>query len=384
MVELRDGSIIAQLGVTDMRLPIQYAFSYPERWGGAAAVARSRARAARSSSTRRTSTRFPCLASGLSRARGRRQPAGRAERGQRGRGRGVSRRARSGFTAIAEVIDATHGRAHGRAAADDAGRRCAPSIAWAREYSRALLARARRIEGLRIPIVTTLLAFAFVLGVLVFVHELGHFLAARRIGVRVLKFSLGFEPTHAQLHARRHRVLHQRHAARRLREDGRRERRGPRAPGQPDEFLSKTKWQRFQVLIMGPVMNLALAVVLLAVVLYAGRRRAGLSRSAAGRRRRRDELAGRARRASSRAIASSPWTAARSTTWEDFDMAIGGSARPRGAAARRCATAASRPLAGRRRTPRASSRSADIGVLPERPSARAVGAARATPPRRPA
>ena len=32
MVELRDGSIIAQMGVTDMRLPIQYAFSYPDRW----------------------------------------------------------------------------------------------------------------------------------------------------------------------------------------------------------------------------------------------------------------------------------------------------------------------------------------------------------------
>ena len=32
MVEFCDGSIIAQLGVTDMRLPIQYAFSYPERW----------------------------------------------------------------------------------------------------------------------------------------------------------------------------------------------------------------------------------------------------------------------------------------------------------------------------------------------------------------
>ena len=32
LVELRDGSVIAQLGVTDMRLPIQYAFSYPERW----------------------------------------------------------------------------------------------------------------------------------------------------------------------------------------------------------------------------------------------------------------------------------------------------------------------------------------------------------------
>ena len=34
MVELMDGSIIAQLGVTDMRLPIQYAFSYPDRWAG--------------------------------------------------------------------------------------------------------------------------------------------------------------------------------------------------------------------------------------------------------------------------------------------------------------------------------------------------------------
>jgi 1-deoxy-D-xylulose-5-phosphate reductoisomerase len=32
MVEFCDGSILAQLGVTDMRLPIQYAFSYPARW----------------------------------------------------------------------------------------------------------------------------------------------------------------------------------------------------------------------------------------------------------------------------------------------------------------------------------------------------------------
>ena len=40
--------------------------------------------------------------------------------------------------------------------------------------------------------------------------------------------------------------------------------------GRDDEFLSKTKWQRFQVLIMGPVMNLLLAFVLTAVVLYRG------------------------------------------------------------------------------------------------------------------
>ena len=35
MVELRDGSVIAQMSVTDMRLPIQYAFAYPDRWDGA-------------------------------------------------------------------------------------------------------------------------------------------------------------------------------------------------------------------------------------------------------------------------------------------------------------------------------------------------------------
>jgi regulator of sigma E protease len=40
--------------------------------------------------------------------------------------------------------------------------------------------------------------------------------------------------------------------------------------GQADEFLSKTKWQRFQVLIMGPVMNIVLAVIVLAVVLAQG------------------------------------------------------------------------------------------------------------------
>ena len=39
------------------------------------------------------------------------------------------------------------------------------------------------------------LSFVFVLGVLVFVHELGHFLAAKRVGIRVLKFQLGFNPT---------------------------------------------------------------------------------------------------------------------------------------------------------------------------------------------
>ncbi len=40
----------------------------------------------------------------------------------------------------------------------------------------------------------TILSFVLVLGVLIFVHELGHFLVAKRSGVTVLKFSLGFGP----------------------------------------------------------------------------------------------------------------------------------------------------------------------------------------------
>ena len=116
---------------------------------------------------------------------------------------------------------------------------------------------------------TTFLAFIFVLGVLVFVHELGHFLAARRIGVRVLTFSLGFGPK--LLAFKRGDTEYCVSAiplggyvkmAGENPDDAR--------TGAPDEFLSKSKWERFQVLIMGPVMNLALAIVVMALVLYQG------------------------------------------------------------------------------------------------------------------
>ena len=41
---------------------------------------------------------------------------------------------------------------------------------------------------------TSIFAFVIVLGVLIFFHELGHFLVARLFGVGVEKFSLGFGP----------------------------------------------------------------------------------------------------------------------------------------------------------------------------------------------
>jgi regulator of sigma E protease len=117
--------------------------------------------------------------------------------------------------------------------------------------------------------VTSILAFVFVLGVLIFVHELGHFLMARRIGVRVLAFSLGFGP---KLIGFRRGDTEYRISAVPLGGYVKMAGENPddARSGAADEFLSKTKWQRFQVLVMGPVMNLVLAIVVMAVVLYQG------------------------------------------------------------------------------------------------------------------
>jgi 1-deoxy-D-xylulose-5-phosphate reductoisomerase len=60
MVEFVDGSILAQLGVTDMRLPIQYAFSYPSRWS-APLPPLDLARAGRLDFTVPDTAKFPCL-----------------------------------------------------------------------------------------------------------------------------------------------------------------------------------------------------------------------------------------------------------------------------------------------------------------------------------
>ena len=109
--------------------------------------------------------------------------------------------------------------------------------------------------------------FILVLGILVFVHELGHFLMARRIGVRVLTFSLGFGP---KLFSFRRGDTEYCVSAIPLGGYVKMAGENPKGArtGAPDEFHSKSKWQRFQVLVMGPVMNLALALIVLAFVFY--------------------------------------------------------------------------------------------------------------------
>jgi len=121
MVEFVDGSVIAQLGVTDMRLPIQYAFSYPERWD--APVPRlDLARAGRLDFESPDTTRFPCLALAFRALRG---PEGLSIVLNAANEIAVSAflEGRLGFTAIADVIrhsmdayehkiDAARGSAH--------------------------------------------------------------------------------------------------------------------------------------------------------------------------------------------------------------------------------------------------------------------------------
>ncbi len=113
----------------------------------------------------------------------------------------------------------------------------------------------------------TLVSFIFVLGVLVFVHELGHFLAAKRVGIRVLKFQLGFNPTIVSYkYGDTEYGIGALPLGGYVKMAGEASEDGP--TGDPSEFLSKTRWQRFFVLVMGPVMNLLLAFVLAAAVIY--------------------------------------------------------------------------------------------------------------------
>jgi regulator of sigma E protease len=117
--------------------------------------------------------------------------------------------------------------------------------------------------------VTTLLSFLFVLGVLVFIHELGHFLLCRWNGVRVITFSLGFGPKILKVQrGETEYCISIIPLGGYVKMAGENPDDGP--TGRDDEFLSKSKWQRFQILIAGPAMNVVLAVVLLAVVLMQG------------------------------------------------------------------------------------------------------------------
>ena len=105
----------------------------------------------------------------------------------------------------------------------------------------------------------------FVLGVMVLVHEWGHFVVAKLMGVRVETFSIGFGPR--LLGLRRGPTDYRLSALPlggyvKMAGDNPLEDRA----GAPDEFLSKSRWQRALIAVAGPAVNALLAVLLLASV----------------------------------------------------------------------------------------------------------------------
>src|SRR4026209_836257 len=112
-------------------------------------------------------------------------------------------------------------------------------------------------------------AFIFILGSAVVLHELGHFLVAKLFKIKVETFSVGFGP----------RIIGYRYGDTDYRISAfplggyvkmAGENVGDSVTGEPHEFLSKPKWQRFLVASAGPAMNVFLAVGLLTALFMYG------------------------------------------------------------------------------------------------------------------
>jgi len=107
-------------------------------------------------------------------------------------------------------------------------------------------------------VITVIALFVVTLLLVVFVHELGHFIAAKRIGVKVEEFGLGFPPR--LLAIRRGETVYSLNAipvgafVRSVAEDD---------PAVPGSLASKGSWARLVVYAAGPVANILLAFVLL-------------------------------------------------------------------------------------------------------------------------
>ena len=111
--------------------------------------------------------------------------------------------------------------------------------------------------------ITTILATVFVLGVLIFFHELGHFLVAKKSGIRVEKFSLGFPPA---IISKKYGETTYAIGLIPLGDYVKMAGENPyeETTGEPWEFMSKPLWKRFLVIFAGPFMNFVLAVLVLA------------------------------------------------------------------------------------------------------------------------
>lgn len=113
----------------------------------------------------------------------------------------------------------------------------------------------------------SILSFIALLGVLIFIHELGHFLTAKKVGIRVDRFSLGFPPNIFKKTWRgTEYCIGLIPLGGFVKMAG--ESPDEAATGKSDEFSSKTILQRFMVIAAGPIMNYLLAIFLFSLLLF--------------------------------------------------------------------------------------------------------------------
>tara|TARA_B100000700_G_scaffold121252_1_gene136107 strand:+ start:2335 stop:3642 length:1308 start_codon:yes stop_codon:yes gene_type:complete len=117
--------------------------------------------------------------------------------------------------------------------------------------------------------ITTVLSFLLVLGVLIFIHELGHFIAARHVGVKVEAFSIGFPPT-----ALSKKIGETKYIISWVPIGGYVKLFGQNVTDEnkndPTNYASKSILQRLYILIAGPLMNLLFALIFMPIVFWMG------------------------------------------------------------------------------------------------------------------
>lgn len=110
----------------------------------------------------------------------------------------------------------------------------------------------------------TVVSFIIVLGLLIFVHELGHFLFAKLFRVRVLKFSLGFGPkVVGRTYGETEYLISAFPLGGYVKMFGENPDEQDVSPeDQQGSFAHKSVWQRFFIVLAGPIFNLLFALVL--------------------------------------------------------------------------------------------------------------------------
>jgi regulator of sigma E protease len=118
---------------------------------------------------------------------------------------------------------------------------------------------------------TTVVAFIVVIGILILIHELGHFIVARWVGVGVERFSIGFGPVLFRWRGKETEyclsVIPMGGYVKMMGEENPLEG-GETLPYDPSKaFALKPLWARFLIVFAGPGMNFVLAAVIFMIVL---------------------------------------------------------------------------------------------------------------------